>query len=181
MTDHTDDRDLISKGAEEARRLLAHLERSRDTQPQRLADMRASADAERTRALNDEPWMETVGALPTYNAAGELTGLMGLPSLDAKTVWGARLAFDLVSRDLPPKDIISEYFGHITDVDHLMLVFAEACETFAEAIVTPLLDIIERTASDYDTRVRLVDAARNAWSVRCADLEGTMPRPEGGA
>ncbi|MEP9391197.1 hypothetical protein ABLE94_02910 [Gordonia sp. VNK1] len=154
--------------ATDLRQLIAHLEQSRDTQPQRLADMRTQADAERDHARIGEPWMDTVGALPATDEAGNLTGVMGLPSLDAKSLWGARLAFDLVSRGLPAKEILSELFSDIRDTDHLMLVLAAACETLAESIVAPMLEEIETRASDYDMRVSLADAARNAWSVRCA-------------
>ncbi|MGV9796066.1 hypothetical protein [Gordonia sp. NPDC003422] len=165
----------LNHQAAEARRLIDHIEQSRAEQPARLAEMRAQADSERTLARVTEPWAHTVGAIPTVDTNGQLNGMLGLPSLDAKAVWGARLAFDLVSRGLPAKDVISEAFSDIHDVDHLMLVFADACETLAESIVAPLLDMIEHRASDFDTRVRLVDAARNAWSVRCKDLAGTMP------
>lgn len=156
--------------AAEARSMLAHIERSRDAQPERLAEMRARADAERTMARVIEPWMDTVSALPTTDSAGQFNGMLGLPSLDAKALWGTRLAFDLVSRDTPAKEILSELFSDITDIDHLMLVLAEACEVFAESIVTPLLDVIERQGADYDTRVNLADAARNAWAARASNL-----------
>ncbi|MEP9417470.1 hypothetical protein ABLE92_24435 [Gordonia sp. VNQ95] len=173
-TDLDDRLDELHHAATEARRLLAHLEQSRDTQPQRLADMRAQADTERAQARTDEPWLDTVGALPATDQDGMVVGMLGLPSINAKAIWGTRLAFDLVSRDLPAKQILSELFSDVRDIDHLMLIFAEACETLAESIVAPLLEVIETRASDYDMRVQLADAARNAWSVRCAAAGDTQ-------
>lgn len=164
---------IIESGVTEARKLLENLERSRNDQPAKLADMRARADAERAKARADEPWLDTVEALPTYSD-GDLTGMMGLPSLDGKAIWGARLAFDLVSREAPAKAVIAEYFSDIRDLDHLMVVLAEACTTLAECIVAPLLEVAEIQGGDYDLRPRLADAARNAWSVRCANVAETM-------
>jgi hypothetical protein len=63
------------------RELIARLERSREEQPARVAQARTQAETERTDALASEPWDELLAAVPAYSSAGELTGMMALPTI----------------------------------------------------------------------------------------------------
>ncbi|TYQ10822.1 UNVERIFIED_ORG: hypothetical protein L601_002000000590 [Gordonia westfalica J30] len=172
---HDADLDLIESGAAAARQLLADLERQRDEQPTKLAEMRAQADTERDWARINEPWSATLGAIPTYRSDGDMTelhGAMSMPSIAAKEIWGCRLAFDVASSDRPANDIVQEYFGDIRNPDHLMLVFAAAIDTLADYVIKPMLDVVEQRGGDYEMRVRLADAARNAWNTRISEQKG---------
>jgi hypothetical protein len=53
-------------GAADLRELIARLERSREEQPARLAQVRKQAEMERKGALATEPWDELFSAVPTY-------------------------------------------------------------------------------------------------------------------
>ncbi|WP_338855438.1 hypothetical protein WDY80_14730 [Gordonia hongkongensis] len=166
---HDADLDLIESGAAAARQLLADLERHRDEQPDKLADMRAQADTERDWARINEPWSATLGAIPSYRTDGEtaeLHGVLSMPSIAAKEIWACRLAFDVASSDRPANDIVMEYFTDIRDTDHLMLVFAAAIDTLADHVIKPMLQVVEERGGDYEMRTRLADAARNAWATR---------------
>ncbi|MAU83882.1 MAG: hypothetical protein CME34_18830 [Gordonia sp.] len=163
------DLDLIERGAAEARNLIAHIEKTRDEQPARLADMRNQAAIERDRCLVEEPWLDHVGAIPSYTKDGELSGMLALPTVDAKEIWGSRLAFDAVSSDKPAADVVVNYFRDIKDPEHMMLILTAAVDTLADYIVAPLLDEIEQRGGDYEARVRLADAARNAWAARISE------------
>ena len=172
---HDADLDLIESGAAAARQLLADLERHRDEQPTKLADMRAQADTERDWARINEPWTATLGAIPSYRSDGDMTelhGVLSMPSIAAKEIWGCRLAFDVASSDRPANDIVQEYFSDIRNPDHLMLVFAAAIDTLADYVIKPMLDVVEQRGGDYEMRVRLADAARNAWNTRIGEQKG---------
>ncbi|UKO91055.1 hypothetical protein IHQ52_18935 [Gordonia amicalis] len=166
---HDADLDLIESGAAAARQLLADLERHRDEQPDKLAEMRSQADTERDWTRIHEPWSSTLGAIPSYRTDGEtaeLHGILSMPSIAAKEIWGCRLAFDVASSDRPANDIVQDYFGDIRDTDHLMLVFAAAIDTLADHVIKPMLQVVEERGGDYEMRTRLADAARNAWATR---------------
>lgn len=172
---HDADLNLIESGAAAARQLLADLEKQRDEQPDKLAEMRSKADTERDWARINEPWSATLGAIPSYRSDGdmaELHGVISMPSIAAKEIWGCRLAFDVASSDRPANDIVQEYFSDIRNPDHLMLVFAAAIDTLADYVIKPMLDVLEQRGGDYEMRVRLADAARNAWNTRISEQKG---------
>lgn len=162
----------LREAADVLAREAAHIAKTRGEQPARLAEMRGQAEQERDRARVEEPWLDHVGAIPSYTTNDgtlELAGMMALPTIAAKDVWGARLAFDVASSERPANDVVMDYFGDIRDSDHLMMVFASAIDTLAD-VIKPMLDVIEQKASDYEMRVRLVDAARNAWVTRISEI-----------
>lgn len=172
---HDADLNLIESGAAAARQLLADLERHRDEQPDKLAEMRSQADTERDWARINEPWSATLGAIPSYRSDGDMTelhGVLSMPSIAAKEIWGCRLAFDVASSDRPANDIVQDYFSDIRNPDHLMLVFAAAIDTLADYVIKPMLDVVEQRGGDYEMRVRLADAARNAWTTRIGEQKG---------
>lgn len=180
---HDADLELIESGAAAARKLLADLERARDEQPAILAKMRDEAEEERDRCRVEEPWMDTVGAIPSYvdnDGVAELHGMMSMPSIAGKEVWGCRLAFDVASSARPANDVVCEYFSDIADTDHLMLVFAAAIDTLADHVIKPMLEVVERKGGDYEMRVRLADAARNAWATRITSMSEMPDTNQGG-
>lgn len=178
MTDqHAADMNLINKGAAAARQLLAQIEEAQREQPAKLADMRRRAAIESDRCRVEEPWLDHVSAIPSYMTDGEVTelhGMLAMPSIAAKEIWGCRLAFDVVSTDRPANDVIADYFNDIRDPEHLMLVFAAAIDTLADHIIKPMIETVETHAGDYEQRVRLADAARNAWAARITEIGATQ-------
>lgn len=153
--------------------LIARIERSRDEQPVRLAEMREQAEAERKRALADEPWDEMWGALPGYNRDGEVIGMMALPSINGKELFGTRLAFDLLGCCDDEDQVIQtlgKYYAMIKDPSHTFLVAFAALDTIVNHIIPEMLRIIEDQAGNWDVRVTLADAARNAWAARVNDI-----------
>jgi hypothetical protein len=135
--------------------------------------MRAQAETERKEALAPEPWDELLSALPTYGPDGELTGMMTLPSIDGKELFGTRLAFDLLGccdDEDQVADTLIKYRRMAKDPAHVFLVAFAALEVIANHVVPQTLEVIEQKASNWDVRVTLADAARNAWSARVDDI-----------
>jgi hypothetical protein len=166
--------------AAEARReaikaYLKGIEESEATQPARLAEARrqAARAMQECLASESETWDATIVAIPTMDAeTGEMTGLFGLPTIDGTELWGARLACDLLgcaANEDQVDAIMNEYFGTIREPGHMFLVCAAALTTIATYVVPQMLDDIEQYGSNYDARVLLADAARNAWAMRAAD------------
>jgi hypothetical protein len=123
--------------------LVGASQQARDTQPQRLADTRAEADVARKDALAAEPWDDDDlwSAVPTYTLDGELglqlDGMLGLPSIDAKELFGTRLAFDLLGRcDNVDQvaDTLSDYFEMIREPEHAFLVASAALKVIAKYV-----------------------------------------------
>jgi hypothetical protein len=178
-TDHTDmTPEQMDEAAETARDILRRrideLEQSRHEQPTRLLDARACAEFERKKALVDEPWTAVMTGFPTVDANGELTGMLPMPTIDGKELFGTRLAFDLLgccANEAQVQETFDEYFSMVREPDHLFLVAFAALDTIANHVLPALLDTLEHQASDYDSRVRLADAARNAWTARVNDLK----------
>jgi hypothetical protein len=157
----------------ELRDYIARLERIRDEQPARLMLARNEVELARKDALAAEPWAESCSAIPTYGSDGELSGMMAIPSIEAKELFGTRLAFDLLAYcDDEDKvaDIIKKYHQMVKDRDHLLLVAFSALETIANYVVPEFLGIIEDQAANWDVRVGLADAGRHAWAARIDDL-----------
>jgi hypothetical protein len=76
------------------------------------------------------------------------------------------------------QETFDEYFSMVREPDHLFLVAFAALDTIANHVIPALLDTLEHQASDYNSRVRLADAARNAWTARVNDLRGTAREPQ---
>lgn len=168
--------DSIDRALVEAHKVLAAgesrrraQEERRRTQPERLAQARAEADDERVKALAAEPWADIVIGIPTV----DLCGLLTMPTIDGKELFGTRLAFDLLACCADEEQVaekLVEYYSMTGDPAHMFLVCAAALEIIANHVVPTLLDNYEHQSGDYDVRVRLADAARNAWAVRAADF-----------
>jgi hypothetical protein len=173
MTDEDLSMDLIAHAAEHARQWLQHKQQSQDEQPTRLAQARTQAETERKGALAAEPWDELLSALPTYGPDGEMTGMMALPGIDDKELFGTRLAFDLLGccdGEEQVADTLIKYRRMVKDPAHVFLVAVAALEVIANYVVPELLGVIEDQASNWDVRVTLADAARNAWAGRVDDI-----------
>lgn len=161
--------DYLRLTAEALRARLDDMERARTTQPERLAMARAQAEDERIKSLAAEPWSDFVTGIPTV----DFSGMLALPTIDAKEVFGTRLAFDLLgccADEDQVAETLREYFKMTGDPGHMFLVCAAALETIADHVMPALLDTLEHQTGDYDARVRLADAARKAWTARVADL-----------
>lgn len=164
---------IVAEGltiAEQMRQRIKDIEQSRDEQPVKLAAARAAAEDARTRTLNEEPWGEAWSAIPTTDLNGELNGMMALPSIDGKELWGARCAFDFLDANGDRErieEVLNRYFTALdANVEHLFFVFSSALCTIAEHVMPMLLENLEEYASDYVSRYLLADAARNAWATR---------------
>ncbi|CAM4228647.1 hypothetical protein MB901379_03587 [Mycobacterium basiliense] len=154
-------------------RRVEQIEAARATQPQRLTEARAKASVECTATLEEEPWTDAWTACPVTDGDGSLSGMMALPSIDGKELWGCRLAYDILDAGTDRarvEHVLDRYFTAIGGTpDHMFLVFSAALCTVAENIVPVLLDSIENQGGNYDARVHLAEAAANAWAVRIDD------------
>jgi hypothetical protein len=74
-------------------------------------------------------------------------------------------------------EVMNDCFAMIKEPGHMFLVCASALETIVNHVLPTLLQQYENASGDYDARVRLADAARNAWAVRVGDLEGQQAMP----
>lgn len=170
--------------AEPLRNYILAVEHARDTQPDRLAATRVMAAQARTETLAAEPWADMWSAHPMTDMDGELTGMMALPNIDGKELWGARVAFDFLDAtgdENRVKDCLDRYFTATEgNVEHLFFIFSSALCTIAEHVMPALLENLEKQASDYDSRVLFADAARNAWATRLNDPRGSLADPDGG-
>jgi hypothetical protein len=184
--------DLVARAAEfassklsQARAMLAAIEKARDEQPQRLAAARTAADEARGWSLIEEPWHTLITALPTYSAEQFLRGALSLPSITAKELFGARLAFDMLDAGDDPDRldaVKNRYFGELQgDTELLFLVCMAALDTVASLIVPQLLEELETHASNYDIRVMLAEARAKAWRGRVSDLTGPQDDLDGAA
>ena len=162
-------------GADELRRFVADSRRAQQSQPERLAEARARAEAEKRKALAAEPWSEVMTGVPTVDTGGELTGMLSMPTIEGKELFGTRLAFELLGCCADEERVVKtlgECFKMTRDPRHAMFVAFAALETIATEVFPAVLDILEQETGDYEARVRLADAARSAWAARVGDLKG---------
>jgi hypothetical protein len=180
--------DEISSAADEARALLDHIRKSRDEQPARLATARSEADEARGWSILEEPWETMISAVPTYNAAGERTGdALVLPSITAKELFGARLAFDMLDAGLDTENdperietVKNRYFAELKGEPGLLfLVCMAALDTIASLVVPQMVDELETRASNYDVRVMLAEARAKAWRGRVSEINKVDAESDG--
>ncbi|MGW5520023.1 hypothetical protein [Nocardia africana] len=158
---------------EAAKQILERRQQARteakESQPERLGAMQVRADIARRAAIAEEPWDTLWSALPGFTADGELAAMLALPSIDAKELFGARLAFDLASH-AGDEDAIDEitnwYFTEVRSPEHMFLIAMAALKVLTTGVLEPLLQVAEEGAQRWDFRVMLADAARNAWEQR---------------
>lgn len=186
-----DDLDAMSAYSAEtlrlAREVIAGIEQARDEQPARLAAARSAADEARGWSLIEEPWNTLISALPTYNAAGDRTGdSLTLPSITAKELFGARMAFDMLDAGLDTEnderieDVKTRYFAQLNgDTGLLFLVCMAALDTIATLIVPQMVDELETRASNYDVRVMLAEARTKSWNGRVSEIHKLNDESEG--
>lgn len=177
MTDNITAENLYDENGdvnvETLRRYIKDVENARNTQPIRLEEARQRTEAARDTALEEEPWTSVMTGFPTVDAAGDLTGMLPMPTIEGKELFGTRLAFDLLgccANEADVSETMNDYFSMVREPDHLFLVAFAALDTIANHVIPALLDTLEAQASDYEARVRLADAARNAWTARATDL-----------
>ncbi|MEZ0385238.1 hypothetical protein [Mycobacterium sp. pW045] len=159
-------------------RMSADLRRAQQLQSERLAEARARAEAEKRKTLAAEPWSAVVTAVPTVGTGGELTGILSMPVVDAKELFGGRLAYDLLGccdGEDQVRRMLVEYFAMIREPEHAFLVAFTALKVIASYAVPVMLDSLECHGGDYESRVRLADAALNAWATRMDERAGVEP------
>lgn len=118
-----------------------------------------------------------------YNSAGQPTGdAWALPSITAKELMAARLAFDMLDcgEDTDRlEDVKNRYYTELHgDTGVLFLVCMAALDTIASLIVPQMLHDLEDRASNYDARVLLAEARTKSWNGRVSELRG--PHDHGG-
>ncbi|CQD20018.1 hypothetical protein BN970_04595 [Mycolicibacterium conceptionense] len=126
--------------------------------------------------MASEPWSDVITGIATV----DLSGMFALPTINGKELFGARLAFDLLGCCAHEEQVaqkLREYFRMVGDPAHMFLICAAALDTIASDLMPALLEMYEQKSGDYDARVRLANAARNAWAARVTDFtdkrEGT--------
>lgn len=153
---------------------LAIIEEERRAQAEGLARARERVEDERIKAFAEEPWVDVVTGIPTVDiTTGECNGMFSVPTIEGNELFGTRLAFDLLGCCGDEEQVAEklwEFHTMIRDPAHLVVVLTSALDTIASYVVPDLLDSYERTASDYQVRVGLAEAARRAWVARSADL-----------
>lgn len=171
-----------------AREVIAGIDRARDDQPDRLAKARSEAEEARGWSLIEEPWHTLITALPAYNADGERTGnALALPSITAKELFAARLAFDMLdagldSEDDPDRidDVKTRYFTELQgDTGLLFLVAMAALDTIATLVVPQMVEELETRASNYDVRVMLAEARTKSWNGRVSEINKLNDESDG--
>jgi hypothetical protein len=98
---------------------------------------------ERKGALAAEPWHELWTALPGYSSDGELTGMLAVPSIEGKQLFGTRLAFDLLGCCDDEDQVaatLDDYFSMVKEPDHLFLIAFAALDVIANHVVPQMLD-----------------------------------------
>ncbi|CAJ1504281.1 hypothetical protein MU0083_003397 [[Mycobacterium] kokjensenii] len=170
---------------EQARQILDRIEQARDEQPARLAEARAAAETARDWALIEEPWHGNVTAVRAHTAGGEPTATtLAIPSIIAKELFGARLAFDILDAGEDPDlvdDVKARYFSMVGgDPGQAFLLFAAALDTVASLVVPQMLRDLEDHGSNYDARVMLAEARTKAWADRVSNHGSALPDVDGG-
>lgn len=165
--------------AERLREQVAVIGYARDTQPERLAKARADADVARDWSQIEDPFANNLAALRVYTRAGEPTAnTLATPSAEAKVLYGARLAFDMLDAgcdDGQIDDVKSRYFAMSGgDPGIAMIIAFEALEIIASTVVPKMLGGLEH-GGNYDARVLLAEAQVKAWRTRISDPQITSP------
>lgn len=159
---------------DQIRAYAKQIDEARESQPERLAEARAEADEARGWALIEEPWTELVTALPAHTQDGKRTGnAMALPSITAKELFGARLAFDILDcgDDFDRLDEVqNRYYAELSgDTGTLFLIAFAALTTIASVVMPQMLEDIEEQGN-WDARVLLAMARTRAWRDRVKDI-----------
>jgi len=173
-TENMTEDEIVAAGVSAADRLreqIKAIEHARDTQSERLAMARADAETARDWSQIEEPFSQYVTALRAHTRDGDPTSTtIALPSMQAKCMYGVRLAFDALDAGEDPNrldEVKSDVFTMVGgDTGLALLIFAEALETIASLVVPQLLDDIERYGNNYDARVMLAEARAAAWGDR---------------
>lgn len=137
---------------------------------QQLTKMRQAIEKARQEALAAEPWTDFVKAIPAYDRDGAVAGMMSSPTIDAKELYGSRLAFDLVNCDGDVDRILETLSRNFVMVggntSHAFVVLSAALVTFAETIVELLVALLEEVPPTSGIRIKLAEFALHAWTTR---------------
>ncbi len=168
--------------ADQIRARIKEIETARGTQAERLATARAEAEEARGWSLLEELFEDQFTTVTSVDG----TASLALSSVTARELLGARLCFDLLDcgDDYDQIDeVISRLFTTTGgDTGLTMVIMAAALSTAAARVVPQLLNEIEQSGSNWDTRVRLCEARAKAWHDRIAqhrNSAATEPFEEG--
>lgn len=163
-----------SPSIDQLRQHIAKIEQARNTQPERIFDLRTQIIIERDKAQQAEPWSSFVTDIPAYTRDGEPAGsFMGIPDLEAKEMFGLRLALEISAEagdEDDVRDTINDYISMIREPDQMMLIAMSALSHMGTMILPAMFKVIEETAGNWDMRVHFADTARHTWTKRLADF-----------
>lgn len=174
-----------------AKELLAGIDKARDEQPARLEKARTEADEARGWSLIEEPWSTLITAIPAHDADGKRTGTaLTLPSITAKELFAARLAFDMLDAGLADEaegyehdrvdSVKTRLFSELNgDTGLLFLVCMAALDTIATLVVPQMVEELETSASNYDVRVMLAEARTRSWNGRVSEINKLNDEADG--
>ena len=168
--------------AEQIRARLDEIDLARDAQPERLSKARAEADEARGWSLIEEPFEDQFTTVTSVDG----TASLALSSVTARELLGARMCFDVLDCG-EDYDQIDKVIGRLLattggDTGVTMRILAAALSTAAVRVVPLLLNEIEQSCPNWDTRVRLCEARAKAWRDRIAEHRNpasTEPFEEG--
>lgn len=170
---------IIAEGqtaVERAQAMITAIKQSRESQPERLAKARAEAETAADWSQIEEPFAQHVTALRTDG--DPLSSTIALPSMQAKCMYGVRLAFDALDagEDSDRLDKVKSDLFTMVDGDTglAFLIFAEALDTIASLVVPQLLTDLEQHGSNYDARVTLAEARVKAWADRVGNHSAAL-------
>jgi hypothetical protein len=99
--------------------------------------------------------------------------MMAFPTIEGKGLFGTRLAFDLLGccdDEEQVSETLNDYLSMVKEPGHLFLIAFAALSVIADHVIPQMLEVIEDQASNWDVRVTLAEAARNAWAARVNDI-----------
>lgn len=170
----------LSPSIDQMKAFIEHINERRESQPDRLFDLRGQLLIARDEALQAEPWSMFVRDIEARSESGEVTGVLRFPTIAAKETFGVRLALEIAAQAGSASDIeetFNDYFSMVKEPVELFLVFAAALDTMGTMVLPALYEVVENKACDYDTRTNFLATAVNVWEKRLADFGG--PSAEG--
>ncbi|KIQ15326.1 hypothetical protein [Rhodococcus sp. MEB064] len=170
----------LSPSIDQMKAYIEHITERRESQPDRLFDLRGKLLVARDEALQAEPWGMFIKEIQGYTQDGEPSAVLTFPDVAAKEMFGVRLALELASQAGSESDVqetLNDYFTWIKEPGHLFLVFSAALESMATMILPAMFEIVEDKACDYDTRTNFLATAVHSWEQRLASFGG--PSAEG--
>lgn len=165
---------LLNPSVGQLQMMISQIEQARDSQPERIFDLRTKIIIARDEALQAEPWSSFVTDIPAFTRDGEPAGSMGVPTIAAKEMFGTRLALEIAAEagdEGDVQDTINEYFSMIREPDQMMLVAMAALSAMGTMVLPALFEVAEEKAGNWDIRVNFADTACHTWTKRIRDFD----------